>query len=183
MEGVRSHIIDVVFDTHREYTIKNAERSNRGSTAGIQLQNIALGNSIQQLRKFLSSLVNNAILIRFLLAEWKTPKLRGKLNDKQLDVANDETCLHISNGQWPEVACLQSNQEEADTRIKLHAAHATAECYRAVVVTYDDIDVMVICLAFSAGISCPLFQICRTKSRVRYIAINKLRHCLGYGVC
>ena len=34
-EGVRSHRIDVVFDTHREYTIKNAESSNRGSTAGI----------------------------------------------------------------------------------------------------------------------------------------------------
>ena len=117
------------------------------------------------------------------MAEWKTPKLRGKLNDKQLDVANDETCLHISNGQWAEVAGLQSNQEDADTSIKLHASHATAECYRAVVVAYDDIDVMVICLAFSAGISCPSFQKFGTKNRVRYIDISKLRHGLGDGVC
>ena len=81
-----------------------------------------------------------------------------RLNDKQLYVASDETCLHINNDRWAEVSGLQSNQEEADTRIILHAAHAAAECYRAVVVTPDDIDVMVLCLAFSAGISCILFQ-------------------------
>ena len=75
------------------------------------------------------------------------------------------------------------NQEEADTRIILHAAHAAEEGYRAVVVTPDDTDVMVLCLVFSPDISCPLFLKCRTKNRVRYIDINKLRHGLGDGVC
>ena len=31
--------------------------------------------------------------------------------------------------------------------------------------------------------SCPLFQKCGTKNRIRYIDINKLRHGLGDGVC
>ena len=76
--------------------------------------------------------------------EWKTPKLKEKLNDKQIYVASEETCLHITNDQWAEVAGMRSNQEEADTRILLHAAHGAEEGYRAVVVTSDDTDVMVI---------------------------------------
>ena len=57
-EGVRSHRIDVDFDTYREYSIKNTERSNRGSTTGIQFQNMAPGHRIQQWRTFLSSSAN-----------------------------------------------------------------------------------------------------------------------------
>ena len=182
-DGVRSHRIDVVFDKYREDSIKNAGRSNRGSTAGIQFRNMAPGHRIQQWRKFLSSSANKANLIRFLVAEWKTPKLREKLNDKKLYVASEETCLHITNDQWAEVAELQSNQEEADTRIILHAAHAAGVGYSAVVVTADDTDVIVLCLAFSPDISCPLFQKCGTNNRVRYIDINKLRQGLIYDVC
>ena len=151
-EGVRSHRIDGVFDAYREDSVKNADRSNRVSTTGIQFRNMAPGHRIQQWRTFLSSSANKTTLIRFLVAEWKTPKLREKLNDKQLYVTSEETCLHITNDQWTEVAELQSNQEEADTRIILHAAHAAGEGYRDVVVTADDTDVMVICLAFSPDI-------------------------------
>ena len=61
------------------------------------------------------------------MAERKTPKLREKLNDKQLYVASEETCLHISKDQLAEVEGLQPNQEEADTRNILHAAYAAAE--------------------------------------------------------
>ena len=52
----------------------------------------------------------------------------------------------------------------------------------AVVVTADDTDVMLLCVALSPDISCPLFQKCGTKNRVRYIGINKFRHGLGDGV-
>ena len=86
------------------------------------------------------------------MAEWKTPKLRKKLNDKQIYIASEETCLHINTDQWAEVAGMQSSQEEADTRIILHAAHVAEEGYITVVVTADDTDVMVLCLAFSPDI-------------------------------
>ena len=151
-ERVMRHRIDVVFDTYREDSIKNAERSNRGRTRGIHLRNMASGHRIQQWRKFLSSSPNKANLIRF--KDWKTPNLRGKLNDEQLYVASEETCLRITNGQWGEVASLQSNQEEADTRIILHEAHAAEEGYRAVVVTAENTDVMVRCLALIYHVPC-----------------------------
>ena len=73
-EGVMSHRIDVVFDTYREDSIKNAERSNRGTTRGTQLRNMASAHRIQQWRKFLCSSPNKANLIRF--KDWKTPYLR-----------------------------------------------------------------------------------------------------------
>ena len=50
---------------------------------------------------------------------------------------SETICLHISNDQLAEVAGLQSNSEEADTRIMLHAAHAATDGYRAFVVTWD----------------------------------------------
>ena len=154
-EGVRSHRIVVVVDAHREDSLKNAERSNRGggSTTGIQFRNMAPCHRIQQWRKLLSSSTNKANFTRSRVEDIQAD---GKLIDKQLYVASDETCLHITNDRWAELAGLQSNQEEADTRILLHAAHTVAECYRAVVVvTPDDIDVMVLHLAFSAGVSFP----------------------------
>ncbi|KAJ8404780.1 hypothetical protein AAFF_G00331670 [Aldrovandia affinis] len=138
---------------------------------------------MKQWSKFLRSLANKANLIRFLVAEWKTPKLRDRLNDKQLYVASEESCLHITKDQWAEVASLQSNQEEADTRMILNAAHAAEEGYSAVVVTADDTNVLLLCLAFSANISCPLFQNCGTKNRVRYLDMTKLRQALGDCVC
>ena len=39
---------------------------------------------------------------------------------------------------------MPSNQEEADTRIILHSAHAADEGYRSVVVAADDTDAMVL---------------------------------------
>ena len=91
-EGVRSHGIDVVFDTHREDSIKIIDRSNRGRTTGIQLLNMAPGHRIQQRRKFLSSSANKANHITVLVAEWKTPKLR-------------DTQLYTDKYLWRKPAC------------------------------------------------------------------------------
>ena len=52
-------------------------------------------------------------------------------------ITSEEICLHISKDQLAEVAGLQSNLEEADTKIILHADHAAADGYRAFVVTCD----------------------------------------------
>ena len=182
-EGAKSQRIDVVFDVYLEDSIKNAERENRGCSTGIQFKNFAPGHRIPHWRKFLSSSANKTNLIRFLTAELKTPKLRHKLEDKQLYVASGKSCLLITKDQWAEVAGLQSNQEEADTRIILHAAHAAKEGYSAVVVAAEDTDVLLLCLAFSANVSSPIFQKCGTKNRVRYLDITKLRQGLGEGVC
>ena len=84
-EGVRSRRIDVVFDTYREDSINNAVRSNRGGTTGIQLRNMArrqvTGSSNGEGFSAARPIRPNSM---FLVAEWKTFKLRQKVNDKQL---------------------------------------------------------------------------------------------------
>ena len=88
-EGVRSHIIDVVFATQREDSIKSANISNMNI-----FQNMVPCHRIQQWRKFLSSSVNKANLIRFLVVELKTRMPRDMLNDKQqLCHKTDNVCF------------------------------------------------------------------------------------------
>ncbi len=80
---------------------------------------------------------------------------------------------------WFEVEEIRSNQEEADTRLILHALHASKTGSQAVIVTAEDTDVMIICLAFSRNIQCGLYQKCGTKNRTRFIDITKLSNFLG----
>ena len=47
---------------------------------------------------------------------------------------------------------LQSTQEEADTRLPLHARHAARTGSKAVIVTSEDTDVMLLCLAFQKDV-------------------------------
>ena len=50
-EGGQSERIDVVFDVYKPMSIKEAERTNRGSEEGMEYRNIAPGHTIKQWRK------------------------------------------------------------------------------------------------------------------------------------
>ena len=77
--------------------------------------------------------------------------------------------------EWVEVTELQSTQEEADTSLLLHALHAARTGSKAVIVTADDTDVMVLCLAIhKSHASCPMYQKCGTQNRRRCVDISKL---------
>ena len=118
----------MAFATYREDSIKNAGISSRNI-----FQIMVPCHQIQQWRTFLSSSANKANLIWFLVVEWKTRRREIRSNY----VTSEKICLHISKDPLAEVAGLQLNSEEADTRIILHAAHAAADGYRAFVVTPD----------------------------------------------
>ena len=70
------------------------------------------------------------------------------LQDKALYVTCEETCSKMTADEWVEVAELQSTQEEADTCLLLYALHATITGSKAVIVTAEDTDVTLLCLAF-----------------------------------
>ena len=70
---------------------------------------------------------------------------------------------------------LQSPQEEADTRILLHAKHhASDNEYNFVMIVSEDSDVYVLCIALATSIV-PFYQIRGTKTRTRYL-VQKLFH-------
>ena len=70
----------------------------------------------------------------------------------------EQECFKISKDQWEDIVDLKSSQEEADTRIVLHALHAGKSGYKATVILAKDTDVLILCLGFSKDISCPIYQ-------------------------
>ena len=81
-------------------------------------------------------------------------------------------CYEITSQAANIVEELNSTQEEADTRLILHAPRAARSGYnKAVVVASEDTDVFLLCLAFKGFISASLYVKCRTQTRTRYISI------------
>ena len=56
----------------------------------------------------------------------------------------EETRLRITRLLCEKVSDLTSTQEEADTRMLLHALHAAHAGYNAVDITVDDIDFLIL---------------------------------------
>ena len=181
--GGQSGRVDVVFDVYRQPSIKDSERLNRYASTTVQYTCLARGHNIQQWRKFLSSSFNKTSLIKFLVGEWKGQRYRDMLQGKALYVTCEETCFKMTADEWVEVAELQSTQEEADTRLLLHALHAARTGSKAVIVTAEYTDVMLLCLAFQKDIPCPIYQKCGTQNRTRFVDISKLALSLGDSVC
>ena len=85
-EGSQSNRIDVVFDTYRDMSIKNAERTMRGEVAGVQLSHISSTQLVKQWRKFLSEVKNKTSLIKFISREWREEDCMRRLKGKTLFV-------------------------------------------------------------------------------------------------
>ncbi len=182
-QGSNSKRIDVVFDTYRENSIKNSERSARGGETGHQLQSITGTQIVRQWRSFLTRVTNKTSLIAFIVSEWRKTEHREKLKDKVLYVTVNDKCYRITSQGSEEVSALHCHQEEADGRLLFHAAHAAREGYKAVVICSDDTDVFIMCVAFHDKIGVPLFMKCGTRARTRVVDIGKVAFTVGTDVC
>lgn len=180
--GNQSQRIDVVFDVYRDVSIKSAERTHRGSNEGVVFTNIMPGHTIRQWRCLLSCAQSKTNLVQYLVDDWKRTEFRGKLNGKDVFVTAGEKCFKLTAHTSEEVPELQSAQEEADTRMLLHANHAAAQ-YDSVIIVADDTDVMILSVAFQHHIGCKLYIKCGTQTRTRLVDITKMAAALGDGTC
>ena len=99
-EGTSSDRIDVVFDDYREYSIKSAERENRGEGSRSKFRNLQADRQVKQWRKFLCSSRNKQALIVFVTKKWQKEKYADKLSGKTLVVtcgreAYQLSCCHV----------------------------------------------------------------------------------------
>ena len=182
-EGCQSNRIDVVFDTYREKSIKNAERTMRGEVAGVQLSHISATQLVKQWRIFLSEVNNKTSLIKFISKEWRGEECRRRLKGKTLFVTAESECWKITEEGSENVAELKSNQEEADTRLLLHAPHASQEGYLSVAISSEDTDVFILLLNFSSIINAKLFMRCCSRTRTRLVDITEVVRRIGNEVC
>lgn len=120
-----SNRIDVIFDVYHQDSIKTAERETRASREGITFHEIRPSHKIKNWRRLLMCTDSKNMLTKFLADSWKNDKLKRKqLGNKIMFVTCADQCFKLTHSDCTTVDGLSSTQEEADTRILLHANHA-----------------------------------------------------------
>ena len=94
-----------------------------------------------------------------------------------------EKPTRLSSGVVERLTDLNSSQEEADTRLLLHAAHAARSKFVAVIIVSEDTDVSVLCLAFKSLIPSSMFIKCSSKTRVKYLDVSRIVERIGASTC
>ena len=173
----------VLHDVYKETSIKNAEREKRGAEFGNEFRIIQSEHKVQQWRKFLLNPKNKKAFTEFVVMEWRRDKYRTKLTGKVLFVTCESDCYGITSQAANIVEELNSTQEEANTRLILHAAHAARSGYKAVVVASEDTDVFLLCLAFKCFIPASMHAKCGTQTRTRYVSISSVVGAVGGELC
>ena len=120
------------------------------------------------------------MLIEFITQEWKSNESKSMIGQKTLFVTCGQTCWRIGQMGASLDNDLKYSQEEVDTRMFLHAKHASDQGYTSVIVVSEDTDVFVLLIAFAKEIPASLYQKkWGTSTRVRYMDIRKLSTVLG----
>ena len=81
------------------------------------------------------------------------------------------------------MSALNCNHEEADTRLILHASHASMTGHNAVCICSPDTDVAVIATAHSFDIPATIVFLTGTKNRRRFINLTQVGRSLGRELC
>ena len=180
---------DLIMDQYPDVSIKNPERAKRSAGGTIQIT-IQDGNQKcpTQWKKFLSDGGNKTKLASFLVKEWQQQHDLAKLEAfGTFYITHGSECHKLTAGEngvdCSRVDELCTSQEEADTRMLLHASHASPNGHEYVVIKLPDTDVAVISCAFSHDINARLLFCTGTKQKQRYIDITAVGRSLGEDVC
>ncbi|XP_071849790.1 uncharacterized protein [Apostichopus japonicus] len=173
--------IDFVTNRYLPLSIKSVERQKRSSSGEIRVRIVSSKQKkTMQWKKFLANETNKTELVEFLFEEWVKSDYASKLQGISLYFVHGEIC-HSSDGNMTtvqEVECLCSTQEEADTRMLLHAAHASKE-YDVVIIRSADTDVAVLGVSHSNGIPAKLYLDIGTKNKRRLLDLGEIATSLG----
>ena len=114
--------------------------------------------------------------------EWTSATYREKLCEKVLYATSQTRCLKITRNSVEDAEELHCDHEEADTRVVLHARHASLSHYKSVVIASEDTDVRLLCMAFSNQVLVPIYQKCKTATKTSFIDITNVSLVQGQAV-
>ena len=100
------------------------------------------------------------------MCEWE----KKNITENVIYVTYDEKCICLNANQG--VPAFYSTQEEGDTRMVLHAKHAS-DCYRDITIHTPDTDVAVLAIAFSKDIDSNILVKTGVKNKARIISIKR----------
>ena len=186
--GLNSTRIDFVGDRYPVVSIKNAERRKRAKGGSLSIASIkGCQTCPRQWQRVLSDSYNKEKLISFLVNEWASQKYLGKLSEKELFVTSRDKCykIYVRNSEILSeiVLALECTQEEADTRLLLHANHAAVSEDEKVVIKSSDSDVEVISIALWHKIATRIYILSATKHCMRLIDISEINIKFTQDVC
>ena len=178
--------VDFVCDRYFDFSIKNAERNTRagGTNQGVQRALSACQKTPSPFRRFLMSGKSKESLCTFLAFHWRS--LSGnELAEKTVYVTVGRECFAMaadSKGTavvTVPVAELDCDHEEADTRLLLHAKHAS-DLHTSVVIKSPDTDVFLLCAANAALCSSNMFFSTGTGNASRLLHVNLIMETFGH---
>lgn len=181
--------VDFVADRYKEYSIKSTERNKRAAKGSIAVSIYGENQPIPtQWKRFLSNGHNKESLIRFVVDAWKNLK-SSDLPSLTLYATRDDMCLKLhacsessANVETTFVPELKSDHEEADTRLLLHAKHASENGYRAVAIKSPDTDVFVMMAAMQSNITSDLFFLTGKQNKERILPVRDLSSNMPSGI-
>ena len=143
--------VDIVADTYRKDSLKKSERDKRGNSTKV-LINSAESKIPRNFSDFLKNGENKGRMIEIIKDEMATQKhaFLEKLKCNEIMFSIDKVCIRMTENSTDVVDELSSNQEEADTKLLLHAKHAfnahpgKAICIRS---PSGDVDINIMFLA------------------------------------
>ena len=180
---------DLIMDQYPDVSIKNPEREWRGAGVSIQIaDNHGNQKCPTQWKKYLSDGSNKANIASFLVQEWQKPGFFVMFADfGSLFVTHGMECHNLTAGE-NRIDCnrvdeLCAQQEEADTRILLHASHAASNGHDCIAIKSPDTDVAVLGCTLSHSINAKMIFCIDTKQRMRYLDMTAIGQSLGEDVC
>ncbi|CAH3031303.1 unnamed protein product, partial [Pocillopora meandrina] len=131
---------------------------------------------------------NKTNLLSFLVRERSENAVYAqKIKDCTFFVTHGDNCtkLVVPNGSTiaSDVPELCTNQEEADTRMFLHAEHASQNGHQRIAIKSSDTDVEVLACYYQAVISADIILISGTSRRSRIVSIRRVCERLGREIC
>ena len=144
--------VDIIADTYREVSIKNQERAHRGQGGKIIIGSIS-SKLPRDMKKFMGNGENKTALIELLFEYVIANKniVLDLLKSDQVVLSGDDWSYTVTvDSAFPND--LQSNQEEADTKVLLHTLRILQESRLFVLLCSPsgDTDITVLALALIA---------------------------------
>ena len=181
--------VDIVFDRYdKQMSIKAGERVKRGSSTALEVKIAGENTPVpRQWGKYISNPTNKANLTAFICERWCdiSPEIvpAGKCVILAGGFKDGMDAMSVSATQSQPLNELRSDHEEADTRMMLHALHASAD-HTLVVVQSPDTDVAMLCAYTYSSLHCnELWFRTGTKDKLRYIPMHQVARKLGPTLC
>ena len=140
---------DIVADTYRESSIKSVKRRKHGISAKVLIGSTK-SRLPRDMKKFMLNDDNKTFLIKLVFKFIIDEKQKSfcTLDTEKMILSSDDECITVTYNSTEENVDLKSNQEEAGTKVILHAMNVIRSGGDAVIRSPSgDTDIMVLTLA------------------------------------